>query len=47
LHWEARNAEKPRTLKAEVLFGRQFADLAECLRAFDSWRHIYNYERPY
>jgi transposase InsO family protein len=36
-----------RTLEAEVLFGRQFADIADCQRAFDHWRHIYNYERPH
>lgn len=36
-----------RTLKAEVLSGRHFADLAACQRAFDSWRHIYNYRRPH
>jgi len=36
-----------RTLKAEVLFGRQFTDLAECQRAFDRWRHVYNYRRPH
>jgi transposase InsO family protein len=36
-----------RTLKAEVLYGRHFADLTECQRAFDRWRHIYNYQRPH
>jgi transposase InsO family protein len=36
-----------RTLKAEVLAGRSFADLTECQRAFDRWRHIYNHERPH
>ena len=36
-----------RTLKAEVLDGRFFADLNECQRAFDRWRHIYNHERPH
>jgi transposase InsO family protein len=36
-----------RTLKAEVLAGRQFTDLAECQRAFDRWRHVYNYRRPH
>ncbi len=36
-----------RTLKAEVLNGRHFADLAQCQRAFDSWRHIYNHHRPH
>jgi transposase InsO family protein len=36
-----------RTLKAEVLCDRRFADLAECQRAFDTWRHKYNYVRPH
>ena len=36
-----------RTLKAEVLRGRQFVDLADCQRAFDDWRHRYNQERPH
>jgi transposase InsO family protein len=36
-----------RTLKAEVLNGRHFADLAECQGAFDHWRPIYNHARPH
>lgn len=36
-----------RTLKAEVLQGRSFRDLAEMQRAFDRWRQVYNYERPH
>ena len=36
-----------RTLKAEVLSGRHFADLAECQRAFERWRHVYNHHRPH
>jgi transposase InsO family protein len=36
-----------RTLKAEVLSGRQFADLAACQSAFARWRHVYNYQRPH
>ena len=36
-----------RTLKAEVLNGCHFADLTECQRAFDRWRHVYNHERPH
>jgi transposase InsO family protein len=36
-----------RTLKAEVLLGRSFADLIECQRAFDRWRHRYNHVRPH
>jgi transposase InsO family protein len=31
-----------RTLKAEVLNGKSFPDLAACQRAFDRWRHVYN-----
>jgi hypothetical protein len=36
-----------RSLKAEVLNGKSFRDLAECQRAFDRWRHVYNHERPH
>ena len=36
-----------RTLKAEVLQGRDFSDLAQCQAAFDHWRPIYNLERPH
>lgn len=36
-----------RTLKAEVLTGRAFADLADCQAAFDPWRRKYNHERPH
>ncbi len=36
-----------RTLKAEVIRHRHFADLADCQRAFDRWRHVYNHERPH
>jgi transposase InsO family protein len=36
-----------RTLKAEVLNGRHFTDLAACQRAFESWRHVYNHQRPH
>lgn len=36
-----------RTLKAEVLNGRHFADLAACQAAFDRWRPIYNHQRPH
>jgi len=36
-----------RTLKAEVLYSRSFADLADCQRAFDRWRPVYNSERPH
>jgi Integrase core domain len=36
-----------RTLKAEVLNGHHFADMASCQAAFDRWRHIYNHHRPH
>jgi transposase InsO family protein len=36
-----------RTLKAEVLNNRSFADLEQCQCAFDAWRHVYNNERPH
>jgi Transposase and inactivated derivatives len=36
-----------RSLKAEVLTGRSFCDLAECQQAFDHWRTVYNEERPH
>jgi transposase InsO family protein len=36
-----------RSLKAEVLAGRSFADLAHCQHAFDRWRPIYNTQRPH
>ena len=36
-----------RTLKAEVLQGRHFADLPSCQAAFDQWRAVYNRERPH
>jgi transposase InsO family protein len=36
-----------RSLKAEVLQGRSFADLAQAQLAFEHWRGIYNCERPH
>jgi transposase InsO family protein len=36
-----------RTLKAEVIGERAWRDLAECDRAFETWRHVYNAERPH
>ena len=36
-----------RTLRAEVLQGRTFADLGESQRRFDDWRPVYNFERPH
>jgi transposase InsO family protein len=36
-----------RALKAEVLDGHSFADMACAQEAFDRWRRIYNLERPH
>ena len=36
-----------RTLGAELLHGRSFANLAECQSLCDVWRHKYNHERPH
>jgi transposase InsO family protein len=36
-----------RSLKAEVLAGRHFADLAQAQRAFAHWRGVYNEQRPH
>jgi transposase InsO family protein len=36
-----------RSLKAELLAGRSFIDLAHAQAAFERWRGIYNHERPH
>lgn len=36
-----------RTLKAELLNGRHFASMRGAQRAFDSWRIVYNTQRPH
>jgi transposase InsO family protein len=36
-----------RTLLAEAIAGRQFEDLADCQRGFDTFRQSYNVERPH
>ena len=36
-----------RSLKAEVLSGSHFRNLAEAQVAFDRWREIYNHQRPH
>lgn len=36
-----------RSLKAEVLAGRHFADLAQAQSAFAHWRGVYNEQRPH
>lgn len=42
-----KNERFNRTLKAELLDGRTFDDLAQAQRAFDTWRHRYNHHRPH
>lgn len=36
-----------RTLKAELIDGRGWSDLAECAERFPRFRHVYNHERPH
>jgi transposase InsO family protein len=36
-----------RSMQAEVLNGRSYADLLHAQRAFDRWRVVYNQERPH
>ncbi len=36
-----------RTLKAELLSGREFSDIDQSQISFDSWRECYNFERPH
>lgn len=36
-----------RTLKAELLSGREFYDIEQSQASFDSWRECYNFERPH
>ncbi|MEE9265022.1 MAG: IS481 family transposase [Vicinamibacteria bacterium] len=36
-----------RTLKAELLSRHRFRNLEDCQRQFDSWREVYNFERPH
>jgi transposase InsO family protein len=42
-----KNERFNRTLKAEVITGRAYHNLASTQRAFDTWRDVYNYERPH
>jgi transposase InsO family protein len=42
-----KNERFHRTLKAEVLALRRFRDLGEVQRALDSWRTVYNLDRPH
>jgi transposase InsO family protein len=36
-----------RTLAAEAIGARSFRDTADCQRAFDAWRDVYNLRRPH
>jgi len=36
-----------RTLKAELLSGREFRNLTDCQSRFDPWRDVYNFQRPH
>jgi transposase InsO family protein len=42
-----KNERFNRTLNAELLEGRAFADLKQAQQAFDAWRHRYNHHRPH
>jgi transposase InsO family protein len=42
-----KNERFHRSLKREVLTGRQFRDLEQAQTAFDDWRQVYNHERPH
>jgi transposase InsO family protein len=42
-----KNERFHRTLREEVFALRTFQNLAQVQRAFDSWREIYNFERPH
>jgi transposase InsO family protein len=42
-----KNERFHRTLKAEVFALRRFRDLAQVQHAFDTWRTVYNCERPH
>jgi transposase InsO family protein len=42
-----KNERFNRTLNAELLKGRRFADLDQAQQAFDTWRHHYNHHRPH
>jgi len=36
-----------RSLKAEALGTRRFADMHDAQRCLDAWRHVYNHQRPH
>ena len=42
-----KNERFHRTLKAEVLTMQNFRSFGDIQAAFDSWRHVYNHERPH
>ena len=42
-----KNERFHRSIEAEVLHLKRLRNLAEAQRAFDRWRHIYNFDRPH
>lgn len=42
-----KNERFHRTLEAEVFAFKPLCDLSDAQRAFDAWRHIYNFDRPH
>jgi transposase InsO family protein len=42
-----KNERLHRTLNEEVLKGQEFADFNACQMSFDTWRYVYNHERPH
>jgi transposase InsO family protein len=42
-----KNERFHRSLKAEVFALRRFSDFDQVQRAFDTWREVYNFERPH
>jgi transposase InsO family protein len=42
-----KNERFHRTLEAEVFAFKPLCDLSDAQRAFDTWRHIYNFDRPH
>jgi transposase InsO family protein len=46
-HTQGKDERFHRTLTAEVIGRRAFADLAECQQRFDAWWVVYNTQRPH
>lgn len=42
-----KNERFHRSLKCEILRGRHYRDLLQAQAAFNTWRHVYNHERPH